>query len=322
MAISRVAVAASLTLCALGACTTEPPLVVAVADRPSVVGPLLRSFAPQITAEIKTVPATAADASDEFDVLWDDDARRAVALKRAGRLAPLPAELRALRPDAFRDADGYWEGLTADVRVIAYDPQLVGDDEAPTHVRELAEPRWRSQLIMSDPRQGSCAWHEAALAVAGNAGSLADLARGDGVTVFPTEREVMRALVEGLSPLALVDGEQAFAARERGHHLGILIPDQDEGGAVLRATVVALSPRGASNPGARKLAAYLLSTSVGRRLTLMTSHIALLPEDAAGGGSLRLADLKVLPASQSAIAERLADQSPAAPDSGHPGDSK
>ena len=73
----------------------------------------------------------------------------------------------------------------------------------------------------------------------------------------------------------------------------------------MRATVVALSRRGAANPDARKLVAYLLSPSVGRRLTLMTGHVALLPEDTVAGGSLRLSDVKVLPVSQAAIAERL-----------------
>jgi iron(III) transport system substrate-binding protein len=306
MMLPRLIVALTLALSVFSACTTEPSLVVAVAEPPSVVDPVLRTFAPQITAKIETVSASAADTSDEFDVLWDEDARRAAVLKRAGRLAPLPLELRALRPEAFRDPDGYWEALTADVRVIAYDPARIDDDQAPTHVRELAEPRWRSQLIMGDPHAGSGAWHAAALAVAGGGASLADLAHSDGVTVLASEREVIRALLDGGSPLALVDGEQAFAARERGHHVGILIPDQDEGGAVLRATIVALSRRAAANPSARALVAYLLSASVGRRLTLMTNHIALLPEEATGGGSLRLADVKVLPAAQAAVAERLA----------------
>jgi iron(III) transport system substrate-binding protein len=304
--------AAALVFAALAfsACTTEPPLIVAVADRPSVVRPVLHTFAPEITAEIKTVPI---EGATEFDVLWDDDARRAAALQRRELLAPLPQDLLALRPAEFRDPDGYWEALTADVRVIAYDPQQIGDDEAPTHVRELAEERWRSRLAMGDPQQGSSAWHAAALAVAGGGGSLAALAAAQGVTVLPSERDVMRALTDGRFPLALVDGEQAFGARERGHHIGILIPDQDEGGAILRSPVVALSHRGAANPDARKLVAYLLSPPVARRLCLMTSHIALLPDDAPIGGSLRLSDLKALPVSQAAIAERLVAGNPSPP---------
>jgi len=287
---------------AFAACTSESPLIVAVAGRPSVVDPVLRSFAPEITAPIQTVPA--GDAA-EFDVLWDDDARRAIELKRSDRLAPLPAESRELRPESFRDPDGYWEAITADVRVLAFDPQRIPEDEAPTHLHELAQARWRAQLVMGDPRHGSSAWHAAALAAAGGTGSLAALGGAGGATFLASEREVIQALTDGRFPLALVDGEQAFGARERGHHLGILIPDQDEGGAVMRATVVALSRRGAANPDARKLVAYLLSPSVGRRLTLMTGHVALLPEDAVAGGSLRLSDVKVLPVSQAAIAERL-----------------
>lgn len=285
----------------LAACTTEPPVVVAVAGRPSIVEPVLHSFAPEVTSKIEPVPIAKAT---EFDVLWDEDARRALQLKAQGQLAPLPAELRERRPDGFRDPDGFWVAMTADVRVIAFDPRAIDEDEAPTRVRELAEPRWRSLLVMGDPKRGSSAWHAAALAAAGKENTVAELAAGGAVALVDRERDVMRAVTEGGHPLALVDGEQAFAARERGHRVGIFIPDQDEGGAIVRASVVALSKRGAANADARKLVAYLLSAPVSRRLALMTSRVLLLPEDVPTGGSLRLADFKSLPVAQGDIAKQ------------------
>jgi hypothetical protein len=53
------------------------------------------------------------------------------------------------------DPEGYWTGFSARIRVIAYNTKLVKPDEAPRSVFDLADPKWRGQVAMADPRFGS-----------------------------------------------------------------------------------------------------------------------------------------------------------------------
>jgi iron(III) transport system substrate-binding protein len=61
------------------------------------------------------------------------------------------------------DADGYWTGFSARIRVIAYNTNLVKAEDAPRSVFELADLKWRGQVAMADPRFGSTSFHVAAL---------------------------------------------------------------------------------------------------------------------------------------------------------------
>jgi iron(III) transport system substrate-binding protein len=47
--------------------------------------------------------------------------------------------------------------------VIVYNTNLVKPDEAPKSIFDLADPKWKDQVAMADPRFGSTSFHVAAL---------------------------------------------------------------------------------------------------------------------------------------------------------------
>src|SRR5262245_9013680 len=103
------------------------------------------------------------------DVFWSNEPVRTLVLKSRGVLAPYRSPSAEGIPSALMDPEGYWTGFSARIRVIAYNTKLVKADDAPRSVFDLAEPKWRGQVAIADPRFGSTSFHAAALyAMAGD----------------------------------------------------------------------------------------------------------------------------------------------------------
>src|SRR4029453_11204690 len=102
-------------------------------------------------------------ARPQADVFWSNEPVRTVVLKSREVLAPYKSPSADGIPAALRDPDGYWTGFSARMRVIAYNTKLVKADEAPESVFDLADPKWRGQVAIADPRFGSTSFHVAAL---------------------------------------------------------------------------------------------------------------------------------------------------------------
>lgn len=80
------------------------------------------------------------------DVIYTEEAPPLVKLASLGLLAKVdPATLGKI--DArLSDDQGYWLGITTRVRVLAYNPELVSEDELPATVLEVAEPQWAGKI--------------------------------------------------------------------------------------------------------------------------------------------------------------------------------
>lgn len=295
----------------LTACQPEPELTVVVSLRRSTAQPVLATFARQTGVDLDLRFIEPDDAiPEDFDVLWTADPEAAVAQADLGRLAPLPSSAVRSRPPQLADPDGTWVAVTADLRVIAYDPERIDEQRVPTHFEDLLDPAIAPLVVVAAPASASARWHAAALfASKGSQPTAAffrDLRR-QGALFVDDERAVLQAVAGDGPPIGVLDGEVAFSARELGRRIVILIPDQDGAGAVLRATTVALNKRAADWQRARELVDYLLSPPVARRMALMSSHVAILPDEQPTAGALALRDLRPAAASQKEIVQQLSE---------------
>lgn len=79
------------------------------------------------------------------DVFFSQDAGALGALSGRGLLAPGPALAQSV--DArFRSTDDTWTGVSARARVIVVNREKVPDDQVPTSVFALTEPRWKGKV--------------------------------------------------------------------------------------------------------------------------------------------------------------------------------
>src|SRR5215203_239619 len=99
----------------------------------------------------------------QADVFWSNEPVRTLVLKSRGVLAPYKSPSASGIPAALVDPEGSWTGFSARIRVIAYNTKLVKADDAPRSVLDLADPKWRGQVAIADPRFGSTSFHVAAL---------------------------------------------------------------------------------------------------------------------------------------------------------------
>ena len=99
----------------------------------------------------------------QADVFWSNEPVRTLVLKARGVLAPYQSPSAQGLGDAFKDPEGFWTGFSARLRVIVYNTNTVTADTAPRSVFDLADPRWKGQVAIADPRFGSTSFHVAAL---------------------------------------------------------------------------------------------------------------------------------------------------------------
>ncbi len=208
-------------------------------------------------------------ARPQADVFWSNEPVRTLVLKSREVLAPYRSPSAQGIPAALVDPDGYWTGFSARIRVIAYNTNLVRPEEAPQSVLDLADPKWRGQVAMADPRFGSTSFHVAALyAVAGDE-TMDDFFRRlkeNGVRVVDGNSVVRDLVARGEVKVGLTDTDDVNVAIEDGQPVAMVLPDEDEFGVPVMPNMVSLIANGPHPEEGQKLIDYLLSADVERQL--------------------------------------------------------
>lgn len=203
------------------------------------------------------------------DVFWSNEPMRTLVLKSRGVLAPYRSPSAEGIPAAFLDPDGYWSGFSARLRVIVYNTDLVKPAEAPKSVFELADPRWRGQVAIADPRFGTTAFHVAALyTLVGDerADALFDQLDANGVKIVAGNSVVRDLAARGQIKVGLTDTDDVNVALEDGQPVAMIVPDADQLGAPVMPNMVSLIANGPNPEAGRRLIDYLLSAEVEQML--------------------------------------------------------
>lgn len=127
------------------------------ARKEALVKPLLDRFSSETGIQVNLVTARA-DAllqrlqsegrNSPADVLITVDLGRLHRAKTAGVLQPIESTTLTLAiPDAYRDPEGYWFGLSLRTRPIMYVKDKVDPTELSTY-EALADPRWKGQICV------------------------------------------------------------------------------------------------------------------------------------------------------------------------------
>lgn len=201
----------------------------------------------------------------QADVFWSNEPVRTLVLQSRGVLAPYQSPQANDIPSAFKDPEGHWTAFSARVRVIAYNTKLVPADEAPTSVLDLADPKWKGQVAIADPRFGSTSFHVAALYVTLGDEKADDFFRrlkANGVKIVAGNSVVRDMVVKGEVKVGLTDTDDVNVALEGGAPIAMVMPDKDGMGVPMMPNMVSMVA-GAPHPDeAKQIIDYLLSHDV------------------------------------------------------------
>lgn len=85
------------------------------------------------------------------DVIHTSDGGHFVLMKKKGLLTKYTPKGVEGFPAGFKDKDGYYYGMRATLSVIAYNPKIVSDKEAPKNWKELLDGKWRGKEVTAHP---------------------------------------------------------------------------------------------------------------------------------------------------------------------------
>ncbi len=214
----------------------------------------------------------------QADVFWSGDPVRPFLLTSRGLVTPYLSAEAATLPPTFHAGDGTWTGLAARARVLLVNTELVAEDEMPTSIHDLVDPRWRGRGAIANPLFGTTTMHVAALvSVWGEerARQFLDDLKANEIRVASSNGEVKRLVATGEVAFGLTDTDDAHHAEAEGHPVVTVYPDQDDFGTLVMPTTVVLLRDGPNPATARRLIDCLLSAESEERLTEDGTHMPL-----------------------------------------------
>ncbi len=203
------------------------------------------------------------------DVFWSNEPVRTLVLKRRGVLEPYKSANAEGIPAAFRDPENYWTGFSARIRVIVYNTKLIKPEQAPKSIYDLADPKWKDQVAIADPRFGSTSFHVAALYDElgdEKADEFFRKLKANGVKIVPGNSVVRDLVAKGEAKMGLTDTDDVNVALEDKQPVAMVLPDRDGMGAALMPNMVSLIAGAPHAEAGKKLIDYLLSAEVEKAL--------------------------------------------------------
>jgi iron(III) transport system substrate-binding protein len=83
------------------------------------------------------------------DLFYTENSLPLVALQDKGLLAPVDPKTLAQTPSKYNSSGGDWEGVSARVSVLIYNPKLISKSQLPTTVLGLADPKYKGKLAFA-----------------------------------------------------------------------------------------------------------------------------------------------------------------------------
>jgi iron(III) transport system substrate-binding protein len=211
-------------------------------------------------------------------------------------------------PVEFLGTDNLWTGLTRRARVMIYNADLVSEEELPTSIFDLTDPKWQGQIAAAGSTNGSMQAQIAAMRqLIGEEETeawLNGLIDND-VTFFGGHTDVRKAVGAGEFKLGLVNHYYYYLQKAEGSNVGIIFPDQSEGqiGLITNATAAAIVNGAPHVEAAHAFLDFLVSPEGQRLFAEQNYEYPLLPgvelhADVQPLDEFRLADVDVVAAAQ------------------------
>lgn len=239
------------------------------------------------------------------DLIHTSDAGHFVLLKEKGLLLQYTPKGVESFPDGFKDKSGYYFGMRATLSVIAHNPKIVPEKDAPKGWKDLLDPKWSGKEVTAHPGySGIIMTHVLALVNLYNWDYFRDLAKNK-LHLVQSANDPAGVVASGERPVG-VNGAEYFyyKTKKQGNPIRIVYPKE---GVPLVVSPVAIAKE-APHPNASKLFVEFIFSKESQQLLadregLYTGH----PDVTYPADKPKLKDLKLLPADPDELEKRNAE---------------
>ncbi len=199
------------------------------------------------------------------DLFYSQEVGAVGVLDTAGLLAPLPSEVVEKVEPRFRPREGTnWVGVTGRSRVLVVNPDLV--EKVPDSIEDLTDPMYESQVAWAPSNASFQAFITAFRVGQGEqaASEWLDGMIANDAQLYDNNVDILEAVNSGEIGVGLINhyywarmasevgGPENMAAE-------LVFLTGDDPGALVNATAVAVTRKGADNPAALEFVEFLLS---------------------------------------------------------------
>ena len=226
------------------------------------------------------------------DIIHTSDAGHFELLKDKGLLLKYAPQGVSAFPDGFKDKGGFYFGMRATLSVIAYNPKIVSDKDAPQTWKDLLNSKWSGKEVTAHPGySGIIMTHVVALVNLYGWDYFRDLAKNK-LHIVQSANDPAGIVASGERPVG-VNGAEYFyyKTQKQGNPIKIIYPKE---GVPLVVSPAAIAKE-ARHPNAAKLFMDFIFAKESQQLLadkegLYTGH----PEVTYPADKPKIKDLKIL----------------------------
>jgi len=287
---------APLALPLLAACGGNPDLVVYVSLDQVFSQELIKEFEQQTGLEVRAEYDTEANktvglvrrlieekASPRCDVFWNNEIAQTVRLAQLGMLMPYDSPSAEAIPETYRDPSRRWTGFAARARCLIVNTDLVAEDEMPSGMADLLDPRWHGKCGIARPLTGTTLTHAVALfdllgeeRAGAFWGAIAEgqHASPPPVNVVSSNGQLMKLVSTGRLHWGFTDTDDFNVARLDGLPVRRIFPDQegeDPIGTLLIPNTVSILAGAPHKEAAKQFVDWVLGEAIEERMAFSRS---------------------------------------------------
>ena len=239
------------------------------------------------------------------DIIHTSDAGHFELLKDKNLLVKFTPQAVTSFSDGFKDKAGFYYGMRATLSVMAHNPKIVSEKDAPKTWKDLLNPKWNGKLVTAHPGySGIIMTHVLALVNQYGWDYFRDLAKNK-LHLVQSANDPAGVVASGERPIGVNGAEYYYYKMlKQGNPLKIVYPTD---GVPLVVSPVAIA-KDAPHPNAAKLFTEFIFSKESQQLLadkegLYTGH----PDVTYPADKPKLKDLKLLTADADALEKRNAE---------------
>ncbi|MGE0645467.1 MAG: extracellular solute-binding protein [Nitrospira sp.] len=220
------------------------------------------------------------------DVFITNDAGSLELARTAGLLRPLSMrEVERAIPPQFRAADNSWIGLSGRFWIIVYNTTMIKPDQIQS-LLDLATPAWKNKVAI--PNAGSEYLQAGVSVIRASLGDdltkkyLEGLRENAGTQVYQKSSQIVEAVAKGQVALGIVNHYYVYRhlATQPTAPLGVLMPDQQEGGigAIMNVAGIGILKHTPRMENAKLLVEFLVAQAGQKMFADLDKEYPLHPE--------------------------------------------